>query len=313
VHIPDGFLSAGVVVATWAAAGTGMAVALHAERRDPHAVPAGVLGATAAFVFAAQMVNLPVAPAISGHLVGAALVSLLMGPWRGLIVMGVVLGVQALLFQDGGIAALGANLTDMGIGGVFSAYAVSALVTRCARNPRGYVIGGVLGAFVATLASAALTALWLALSGLYPLRGILPIMLVTHSAIGVLEGALTGAILATVLRWRPDLVRGVSVEGRAAHPVAASVGVLGVAAGIAAFLAPFASAWPDGLEHVADRLGLGDKAAATWAAPLPDYAVPFIESAGMATALAGLVGVAVTAGLGWLLSRNLHRGHPSHD
>ena len=160
-------------------------------------MPAGVLGAAAAFVFAAQMINVPVAPATSGHLVGAALIAVLMGPWRGLIVMAVVLAVQALLFQDGGITALGANVTDMGLGGVFSGYAVAALITKGARSPRGYVIGGVLGAFAATLVAATLTAVWLGLSGLYPLRGILPVMLVTHALIGVLEAALTGAILVT--------------------------------------------------------------------------------------------------------------------
>jgi cobalt/nickel transport system permease protein len=305
MHLPDGFLSAGVVTATWAVAGAGLATALRAERRDPQPVPAGILGAAAAFVFAAQMVNVPVAPATSGHLVGAALVAVLMGPWRGLIVISVVLAVQALLFQDGGISALGANITDMGVGGVFAGYAVAAAVTRGARSPRGYVLGGVLGAFAATLVAAALTAVWLGLSNLYPLSGILPVMLVTHVFIGLLEAALTGAVLVTLVRWRPDLVRGVSTGRRSAHPAAAAVGVLGLAVVVAALISPFASSLPDGLEHAAETLGFADRATAPWAAPFPDYVLPLVNSAGVATAAAGIVGTCAAALIGWAISRGL--------
>ena len=113
-----------------------------------------MLGAAAAFVFAAQMINVPVAPGTSGHLVGAALAAVLLGPWRGLIVMAVVLAVQALLFQDGGISALGANITDMGIGGRAVGLRRGGIRHERGRSPRGYVVGGALGAFAATLVSA---------------------------------------------------------------------------------------------------------------------------------------------------------------
>ena len=203
MHIPDGFLTAGVTAITWAGAGAGVAAALRAEKADQNPMPAGILGATAAFIFAAQMINIPVAPGISGHLVGAALAAVLLGPWRAVIVMAVVLAVQALLFQDGGITALGANILDMGVAASLTGFAVASLSSRWKATLRARVVGGVLGAFAATLVSAVLTGLWLGLSGLYPLVPVVQLLLVSHVAIGLLEAALTGAVLATVVRWRP--------------------------------------------------------------------------------------------------------------
>jgi cobalt/nickel transport system permease protein len=228
--------------------------------------------------------------------------------------MTVVLAVQALLFQDGGISAFGGNTVDMAMGGVFAGYAVAALVTRQWRDARATVVGATLGAFAATLVAAVLTAVWLGLSGLYPLAGILPVMLVTHVAIGVLEAALTGAVLVTIVRWRPDLIRGAAVEGRIASPSAVVLGVLGIALAMAAFVSPFASSLPDGLERAAERLGFAGRAGAVLAAPFPDYAMPFVPSAGIAAALAGLVGTLAAAAIAWGIGRGLRAPHhAAHD
>ena len=305
MHIPDGFLSAGVTAATWAAATVGVASALRAEKADQNPMPAGILGATAAFLFAAQMINVPIAPGVSGHLVGSALAVALLGPWRALIAMAVVLTIQAVLFQDGGISALGANIVDMGVAGVAASYAVAAIVTRWTKSPRGFAVGIVVGAFVATVAASVLTGVWLGLSGLYPFGAIVQILLVTHVAIGVLEAALTGAILVTVLRWRPDLVRGLNPGHTVRHPAAAFVGILGIAAAVAAFISPFASALPDGLESAARSLGFAGRAHAAWPAPLADYALPFAASGRVATAIAGTFGTIAVAILAWTISRSL--------
>ncbi len=313
MHIPDGFLTAGVTGLTWAGAGLGVAAALRAEKADQNPMPAGILGATAAFVFAAQMINIPVAPGISGHLVGAALSAVLLGPWRAVIVMAVVLAVQALLFQDGGITALGANTLDMGVAASLTGYAVATLSSRWKATLRARVVGGVLGAFAATLVSAVLTGLWLGLSGLYPLVPVVQLLLVSHVAIGLLEAALTGAVLATVVRWRPDLVRGVSGERSAASGLAVAGGLFGVAIAVAAFLSPFASALPDGLDHAAESLGFAGRAAASWPAPFPDYAVPFLSSPAIATATAGLAGTLLAAVVAWGVSRGVRpAGHDTH-
>ena len=313
MHIPDGFLTAGVTAITWAGAGAGVAAALRAEKADQHPMPAGILGATAAFIFAAQMINIPVAPGISGHLVGAALAAVLLGPWRAVIVMAVVLAVQALLFQDGGITALGANILDMGVAAALTGFAVASLSSRWKATLRARVVGGVLGAFAATLVSAVLTGLWLGLSGLYPLVPVVQLLLVSHVAIGLLEAALTGAVLATVVRWRPDLVRGVSGERAAASGLAVAVGLFGVAIAVAAFFSPFASALPDGLDHAAETLGFAGRAAASWPAPFPDYAVPFVSSPAIATAAAGVAGTLLAAVVAWGVSRGVRpAGHDTH-
>jgi cobalt/nickel transport system permease protein len=305
VHLPDGFLSAGVAAATWAGAGASLAGSLAAERREARAVPAGVLGSLAAFVFAAQMVNVPVAPGTSGHIVGATLVALLVGPWRALLVMAVVLAIQALLFQDGGITSFGANLLDMGVVGSLVGFAVAWVVSGAGRSLRGIAAGGVLGAFAATLAASALTTVWLSLSGLYPLRILLPIMLTTHVAIGLLEAALTGGILVTILKWRPDLVRGLADRPARRRPAALVLGVLGLALAVAAFIAPYASALPDGLDATAEALGFATKAKLSFPAPLAGYNLPFASSLSFAPAVAGSLGTLAAAALAWGVGRSL--------
>ena len=309
MHVPDGFLSGPVAGATWILAGGSIATALRVERAEPVTVPAGMLGSLAAFVFAAQMVNIPVAPGTSGHLVGATLVAMLVGPWRALIVMAAVLAIQAVLFQDGGLTAYGANLLDMGVAGTFVGFALASFVARAVSGLRGYAVGAVLGAFAATLAGAVLTALWLALSGLYPLRGILPLMLVTHSAIGCLEAALTGAILVTVLRWRPDLVAGPGGAADSHRPAAMALGLFGLAVVVAAFVAPFASHLPDGLERTALDLGFSDRARPLLPAFLENNSLFSGSLARLSPLLAALVGTCLVALVAWAAARSLARSN----
>ncbi|HSD65376.1 MAG TPA: energy-coupling factor ABC transporter permease [Vicinamibacteria bacterium] len=305
MHVPDGFLSPGVAAGTWVSGVGALAWALRAERGDAERVPAGTLGALSGFVFAAQLVNVPLLPGTSGHLVGGMLAAALVGPWRGLVVMAVVLAVQALLFQDGGVTAYGANLLAMGGGGCLGGLAVAALVDRALPGARGRVAGAVAGAFVGTLVGAAFVAAVLALSGLYPAATVLPVMLSLHVPIALLEAALTGAILGTILRWRPDLVRGLQASAGPASRSSPVLGALVVALAVAAFLAPFASPLPDGLESVAERLGFAGAARALWPAPAPDYALPWVALGRAGTALGGVLGTLATAALAWGLSRGL--------
>ncbi len=308
MHIPDGFLSAGVAAATWTVAAGSLAWSLRAEKRLPDRTPAGTLGALAAFVFAGQLVNVPLVPGTSGHLVGGTLAAAIVGPWRGLVVMAVVLAVQALLFQDGGITAFGANLLAMGGAGALGGHAVAALVARLRPGLRGLVAGSVIGAFVATLTGAAFIALVLAASGLYPVQAVLPVMLSLHVPIALLEAALTGAVLSTVARWRPDLVRG--LQGATSGP-APALGLLVMALAVAAFAAPFASPLPDALESIAERLGFAAAARGLWPAPAPDYVLPWLAVGRAASVLAGLVGSLAAAGLAWALTRRLGTTRPA--
>ena len=308
MHVPDGFLSPGVAAATWAVAAGSIAFALRAERSDPTPMPSGVLGSVAAFLFAVQMVNVPVAAGTSGHLVGGMLATLLLGPWRAMLAVAAVLSVQALLFQDGGITAFGANFIDMGLAGCLVGYAVSNIAGRWIKGPRGIAAGAILGGFAATVCGAALVASWLSLSGLYPLSGILPVMLVTHVAIGLLEAALTGAIVVTLLKVRPDLAIGASVPRGEKRPIALGGGAFGVALGVAAFVAPFASSLPDGLETTARTLGFAQAARAFWHAPMPRYGLPWDRLAIVAPAVAGVTGVLTVSVLAWAISRSLGVG-----
>jgi cobalt/nickel transport system permease protein len=312
MHVPDGFLSAGVAASTWAAGAGTLAWALRAERVDPARVPAGTLGALSGFVFAAQLVNVPLLPGTSGHLVGAMLAAALVGPWRGLVVVAVVLAVQALLFQDGGVTSYGANLLAMGGAGCLGGHAAASLVSRLLPGERGLVAGPVAGAFVGTLLGAAFVGTVLALSGLYPASVVVPVVLGLHVPIALLEAALTGAILATVLRWRPDLVRGLQAASGTKSRSAPVLGALVVALAVAAFLAPFASSLPDGLESAAERLGFAGAARALWPAPAPGYEVSWAALGRAGTAVAGVLGTLVAAGLAWALSRGAPREPGPH-
>jgi cobalt/nickel transport system permease protein len=250
-------------------------------------------------------VNVPILPGTSGHLVGGTLAAAVVGPSRALLVMAAVLAVQALLFQDGGITAYGANLIAMGALGSVGGYGVGALVARLSAGVRGLVAGAVVGAFVATLAGAAFVALALAAAGLYPLGAVLPLLLSLHVPIALLEAALTGAILATLARWRPDLLHGLQRAGARRVP-AWGLLVLGLA--LSAFAAPFASPLPDGLETAARKLGFAVSARGLWPAPAPDYALPWLAVGRVASALAGIVGTLAAATLAWALTRRLGAG-----
>lgn len=204
MHIPDGFLSNEVALACVVPAAVCVGVGLRRANveLDERRVP--LLGVTAAFIFAAQMLNFPVAGGTSGHLLGAALAAILLGPWLACLVLAVVLTVQAFVFADGGITALGANVLNMG---VIGALLVGGLTTA-ARSvaPKATLAIAAVGAWLAVMAGAAATALELSLSGTVPLTTVLPAMLGVHTLIGIGEAVVTVAAVSAVLLTRPDLI-----------------------------------------------------------------------------------------------------------
>ena len=206
MHIPDGFLSAPV----WVAAGvvSAAAVAVSGARLGKHIEEKQIplMGVAGAFLFAAQMVNFPIAAGTSGHLGGGVLAALLLGPWAGTLVMTAIFVVQALLFQDGGITALGANVLNMGVLACLLGFPLFRLLRRLLPGTRGALIGAFLTAWLMVVLGAALAALQLALSGTVPLHLVLPAMAGIHALIGVGEGLITAAALAFLLRVRRDLV-----------------------------------------------------------------------------------------------------------
>ena len=205
MHIPDGFLSTQVALACAVPAAAAVGIGLRQANRtlDERRVP--LLGVTAAFVFAAQMLNFPVAGGTSGHFLGAALAAILLGPWLACLALAVVLGVQAFVFADGGLTALGANVFNMGVAGALVVGGLMHVANKLA--PKQILPIAAVGAWLAVMTGAALTALELALSGTVPLGTALPAMLGTHLLIAAGEAVITVAAVSAVLSTRPDLLR----------------------------------------------------------------------------------------------------------
>lgn len=292
MHIPDGFLSPPIALTTGVAAAAGVGVAL--RRLKPESEPGLVprMGLTAAYVFGAQMVNFPVAGGTSGHLLGALLTAVLLGPTAGTVAMAAVFLIQTLFFLDGGHTALGANILNMGLAGTFGGYAVYQALAGPAPDLRRFLISSGAAAWVSVMLGAVLTALQLALSGTVPGRVVFPAMLGIHAVIGLGEAAITVAALGLLWKVRPDLLtcRGRAPAGRWGW--AALAGLVGLA-----LLAPFKSDFPDGLEWVAERLDfLSREAEPLVAGPFPDYELPGLPGVRWAAVAVSLIGSLLMVG-----------------
>ena len=211
MHVPDGFLDLPTSVATGAVAVGGVALALRGARRELDDRTAPLAGLVATFVFATQMLNFPVGAGTSGHLLGGALAAVLVGPWTGVLSLAVVLLVQSLLFADGGITALGTNITLMGLVGVFTGWLVfrglqAVLPGRLALVPPLAAVAGLVSVPVTALAFVGL----FAVGGQAPvsLAALTSAMLGWHVLIGIGEAVITGLVVGSVVGVRPDLVYG---------------------------------------------------------------------------------------------------------
>ena len=208
LHIPDGFVNAPVAAAGFVLTAAALAAAVRVTNRrlDEKSVP--LMGVMAAFIFAAQMMNFPVAGGTSGHLLGGALAAILLGPWAAVIVMAAVIGVQALVFQDGGLAAMGVNIFNMGVLTAFAGYGVYVAAARLAGlAPAMRLVGAFVAGWISVELAALATTVQLVLSDTSPLEVALPAMMGVHALIGIGEGLITAAAVAFVGATRPDLLR----------------------------------------------------------------------------------------------------------
>jgi len=305
MHIPDGFLDAKTAATTGALSALGVGLALHRVRRDlpPRRVP--LLGLAAAFLFAAQMVNFPVAGGTSGHLVGGALVAALLGPGAAVVVLTTVLIVQCFLFADGGVTALGANIFNMGIINSVAGYFIYRALSALLPGVRGRVTAIAFAGWAATVLAAISCAGELAWSGTVPWSAGFPAMTSVHLLIGVGEGLISALVFLAIQRTRPELISGTGPAGGGARHRGELLGYgLLVTFGVAVFVAPFACSWPDGLDSVAAKWGLAPHKMITYLpAPAPDYQIPGLHWAVGATALAGVIGAVIVFGLALLLGR----------
>lgn len=324
MHVPDGFFDAPTSIATGLIAAGAIGVSLQRANREIRETGPALAGLTAAFVFAVQMVNFPVGAGTSGHLLGGALAAILVGPWTAVLVLSTVLLVQGLLFADGGLTALGTNITLIGVVTVVVGFVVARALLKVLPKRVGSIVPATaIGALVSVPVAA------LAFTGLYVVGGAVEIpvgKLVTamvgwHLLVGLGEAVITAAVLSAVVATRPDLVYAarhlqadlvlIDADGKtstvspdrpiAAKPAGRSLGV-GVAVSllVAGVISLFASAHPDGLEFVGAKLGFEEAAkdSAVAGGPLAEYGISGIGNAQVSGALAGIIGVLVTIVVG---------------
>lgn len=207
MHIPDGFISTPVAAAGIAVAAGSVAYAVKATNKKMGEKQIPMMGVLAAFIFAAQMLNFPVAGGTSGHFVGAALAAIILGPWASVLIMSCVLMVQCLVFQDGGLLALGANILNMGVIAVFVSYFTYKGIFAVMRGSKtGQLVGAGIAAWISVVVSALACAAELSISGTSPWAITIPAMGIVHMAIGIGEGLITVAVVTLVMGTRPDLL-----------------------------------------------------------------------------------------------------------
>jgi len=275
-----------------------------------------VLGA---LIFALQMLNFPVAGGTSGHFLGAALAAIVVGFWPAVIVMAAVLGIQCLVFSDGGLLAYGANLLNMGVIAALAGWGIYRLVCLIAARRRGEeavfrsarVAGSALAAWASVVLAALACSLEIIISGNAKPALILPAMLGVHTIIGIGEAVITGGVVGYLALVRPDLLQGIRSDkgsdtlsrdplsrGRSLRPVIIALAALAI---FAAGFSWAASKYPDGLEHVYFSQKIGNIAAVERAPSLlgggtifADYGVRGLTGP-VPTVAAGLIGVVLVA------------------
>jgi cobalt/nickel transport system permease protein len=296
MHIPDGFLSALVSIVLWIVSIVIVGYALKRVGKDLGERQVPLMGVLAAAIFAGQMLNFAVAGGTSGHLMGAAIATILMGPWAAILIMTSVVSIQALIFQDGGLLVLGANIFNMAIVGVAVAYMAYRTVLKIAGNRKeGILIGGFITAWLSIVIASLAVGMQLALSGTSPANLAIPAMVGVHALIGIGEGLITVGALAFLLAARPDLVQ----RGETAQMGSGVVWVVGLLVALALVIAsPLASSRPDGLEWVAEQNGFLETARGPLYRIIPDYLFPGISSEALATIVAGVLGALIVFGVG---------------
>ncbi|MEU8576042.1 energy-coupling factor ABC transporter permease [Streptomyces asoensis] len=322
MHVPDGFINAPTSAVTGVVAAGAIAVSLRGARRELDDRTAPLAGLVAAFIFAVQMLNFPVAAGTSGHLLGGALAAILVGPYTGVLCVSVVLLMQGILFADGGLTALGVNITDMAIVTTVVAYAVfRGLVKVLPRGRRSITAASFVAAALSVPAAAvAFTFVyWIGGTTDVAIGKVATAMIGVHVLIGIGEAVITALTVGAVVAVRPDLVHGARdlrqklrlrvhgelVDAPAPEPVPVAartsrrtLWVTGLVTSLvlAGFVSFYASSNPDGLEKVAADKGIDKKTGqhASADSPLADYGVKDVSDARLSGGLAGVIGVGVT-------------------
>ncbi|MDD2717365.1 MAG: energy-coupling factor ABC transporter permease [Candidatus Wallbacteria bacterium] len=317
MHIPDGFLDVKTAAAAYAIAILGIGYAARKFRNHPSRhVPA--IAMAAAFIFSAQMLNFPVAGGTSGHLGGGCLAALLFGPEAALLIMSVILILQCLLFADGGITALGANIFNMGIVAPFLGYAVYHLMRKISpMSLRADLFAAGVAAWCATVASAISCACQLACSDTIAWKIALPSMAGVHMLIGLCEGLITVFVMKALAR---PALRVPAIDATPYNLRRLVMFGLLISAGLAVFVAPWACPWPDGLEKVAENHGFISNSVSNpfFTSPFADYTLSCLKTPGVSIAAAGFIGILTAFACSYFLAvfvssgteKNQKKSHP---
>ncbi len=300
MHIPDGFLSLIISIICWIITASVIALAISKTNKALGEKQIPLMGVMAAFIFAAQMINFPVAGGTSGHLLGGAMAAIMLGPWAGMLVMTSVIAVQALLFQDGGLLVMGANILNMGLVTAAVGYGLYRSAAGRSKSVKLAVAG--VAAWLSVMTGALLTSLQLWLSGTSDLQIVIPAMLGVHALIGVGEALITVSALGFIFQTRPDLLGdgSESSKGGRGWVVASGIIVLAVV-----LLSPLASSDPDGLERVAMDMGFINSSQSPAYTIIPDYTLPFLGQTPFSTIVAGLIGVVIVGAVIVLIGRGM--------
>jgi cobalt/nickel transport system permease protein len=309
MHIPDGFLSVMVSIILWIISIAVIAYSLKRVNQELGERQVPLMGVLAAAIFAGQMLNFTVAGGTSGHLMGAAIATILLGPWAAILVMTSVVGIQALIFQDGGLLAMGANIFNMGLIGVAVSYTVFSTVRKLGGDkPWSLFVGGFSAAWLSIEIAALAAALQLALSGTSPANIAVAAMGGIHALIGIGEGLITFGALAFLYASRRDLI--VRGEKQKTGGVLVWVAGLIIAIGLA-IASPLASSHPDGLEWVAEQNGFLENARGPLFNFIPDYVFPGISNEALATIVAGIIGTLLVFGVALGIGYTRHKRQAS--
>lgn len=307
MHIPDGFLSLSISLACWLITAAILMVAIRRSKNELGERQVPLMGVMAAFIFAAQMLNFPVAGGTSGHLLGGALAAIALGPWASMLVMSSVIIVQGLLFQDGGLLVMGANILNMGLLTVVVGYGIYRISAGRSRTFRLATAGA--AAWLSVMTGALATSLELWLSGTAQVNIVVPAMLAVHALIGIGEALITVAALAFILRTRPDIIEAEGAETKGGRGWIAAGALIVLAA---LLLSPMASANPDGLNRVALNMGFSHVEAPKAFTLIPLYVIPFIGPTPVSKILAGVIGALIVVGVILLLVRLLKTNRSSN-
>jgi cobalt/nickel transport system permease protein len=301
MHIPDGFLSTLVAIVLWIVSISVIAVALRQTRTTLGERQVPLMGILAAAIFAGQMLNFSVTGGTSGHLLGAAIATILLGPWAAVLVMTSVVSIQALVFQDGGLLALGSNIFNMAVVGVFTAHFIFQLLQGFFKKQKwGLFASGSIAAWFSIFIASLACAIELAISGTSPANIAIPAMAGIHALIGVGEALITAGALGVVFASRKDLLESSGNTTGNNLPVIIGGAVLTL---VLTIISPLASSHPDGLEWVAEQHGFIERIQNSVYNIIPDYVMPGIPNEALATIIAGIVGAIIVFGLAYGVAR----------